>query len=405
MIRTFILRNRAIIKTVTWRITADLLTVLVMSVLTGRLITAVSLVGVFIVSKSIWFWVHEKVWELSNKPPKGSKKRSLIKTVTWRIIATADTLIIVLFVTREPVWAGSAALIDSVLKTVFYYLHERVWEYFFPENMTIDLHVHSIYSDGSDNPADLLKNAAEVGIEFLAITDHDNITHTNHISDIPPGVRYITGVEISAEYPKTLHILGYGFDPRNQALINKLNTLQDVRRERNNAMVLKMQEQGFDITLDELTREAGGEQIGRPNFAALMLKKGYVASKQEAFDRYLAKEKPLYMEKQRVQAKEAVRLIRDAGGIAVLAHPYQTGKSGEELEQLVLELKAYGLAGIEVYYSLHNEEQIKHYLKLAKKHKLLITAGSDYHGNNKSGIPLGMKVKQEHIIPFLEALQ
>lgn len=404
MLKTFILKNRAIVKTVTWRVTADLLTILVMSIMTGRLITAVSLVGIFIITKTLWFWIHEKIWGFSEKPPKGSKKRSLLKTVTWRILATTDTLFIVLFVTREPLWAGSAALIDTVLKTLFYYLHERVWEHFFRENMRIDLHAHSTCSDGTDSPKALLDAAAAAGCEYLAITDHDNIAHAGQVGEIPPGICYIPGVEISAEYPGTLHILGYGIDPAHSGLREALDTLQAVRSRRNEAMVKKMQEQGFDIRMEELLQEAGGEQIGRPHFAALMLRKGYVESKQEAFDRYLAKGKPLYMEKQRMKVNEAIRLIRDAGGIAVLAHPYQTGKNGDELEALVLELKAYGLGGIEVFYSLHNEVQTKDYLKLAKKHKLYITAGSDYHGNNKSGISIGIKVKREYIIPFLEAL-
>lgn len=405
MLKTFILKNRAIIKTVTWRMTADLLTILVMSLMTGRLITAVSLVGIFIVTKTFWFWLHEKVWGLSEKPPKGSKKRSLIKTVTWRILATFDTLVIVLFVTREPLWAGSAALIDTVLKTFFYYLHERVWEHFFRENIVLDLHTHSNFSDGSDSPSALLKAAAEAGCEYLAICDHDNVDHAGRIGDIPPGICYIPGVEISAEYPKTLHILGYGIDPGHHELRERLNSLQAIRKARNIKMVENMQAQGFDISMEELLQDAGGKQIGRPNFASIKLKKAYVKSKQDAFDRYLAKGKSLYMEKTRMQAGEAIRLILKAGGIPVLAHPGQTGQDPAALEALTVELKGYGLRGIEAYYSRHTEEQTRAYLKLAKKQHLLVTAGSDYHGNNKADIQLGIKVKREHLIPFLEALE
>ena len=212
-------------------------------------------------------------------------------------------------------------------------------------------------------------------------------------------------MEISAEFPSTLHILGYAFDPEHTELKNTLQTLQDVRKKRNEAMIKKMETHGFHIRMDELIAESKGGIIGRPHFANQMLKKGYVASYQEAFDTHLAKGKPLYMDKKRLAPKEAIRLILDAGGIPVMAHPYQTKLDNEELEQLIIELKSYGLLGIEAYYSRHSKAQVRHYLHLAKKHDLLVTAGSDFHGKNKANITLGMAAKELNLIPFLEAVK
>jgi 3',5'-nucleoside bisphosphate phosphatase len=273
------------------------------------------------------------------------------------------------------------------------------------EQIYLDLHTHSDSSDGSDTPDELIAKARKKQCEYIAITDHDNIDHVARVTKVPENIRYIPGVEISAEFPKTLHILGYGFDPGDQVLSTTLKELQVFRKNRNEAMVSNMKAQGFDISMDELLREAGGDQIGRPNFASLMLKKGYVQTKQEAFDRYLAKGKPLYMEKHRLQPGDAIRLILNAGGIPVMAHPYQTGLEGRELEALVKELRDLGLQGIEAYYQKHQPKETQAYLHLAKKYDLLITAGSDYHGKNKTGVPLGMRVPKSDLRPFLEILQ
>jgi len=166
-----------------------------------------------------------------------------------------------------------------------------------------------------------------------------------------------------------------------------------------------MAEQGFHITMDELIAESKGGIVGRPHFANLMVDKGYVEYYQQAFDKYLAKGQPLYMDKFRLDPKVAIRLILAAGGIPVLAHPYQTDLSSSELENLIIELKSYGLQGIEAYYSQHSKEQVKEYLEVAKKYDLLVTAGSDFHGGNKPDIDLGMNVNRVHLLPFLEAIK
>ncbi len=403
--RKFILKNRALVKTISWRVIASALTIAIIYSLSRDILAAVSIVGVEFFTKMLMYWTHEKGWGFINKPPKGSKLRSLIKTASWRVIASLDTLILVLLVTKEPVWAGSAALIESIAKTIGYYFHERAWNLGYKLTIALDLHTHTTYSDGTYTPHELIAHAVEKECEYISITDHDNFEHISHLGEIPKNIKYISGVEISAEFKKTLHILGYGFDPGHAELKSALNTLQEARRKRNMSMLENMAKEGFHISMEELREESRGGIVGRPHFANLMLAKGYVKTYQEAFDKYLAKGQPFYMNKQRLEPKEAIRLILDAGGIPVMAHPYQTDLTSPELEALIVELKSYGLQGIEAYYSQHTKEQVKEYLEYAKKYDLLVTAGSDFHGGNKPDIDLGMNVNRLHLLPFLEAIE
>jgi len=270
--------------------------------------------------------------------------------------------------------------------------------------LKLDLHTHTTVSDGSLNPQEILNEAAKLELEYFSITDHDSVNALDQIGKIPNGIKFINGLEISAEFPKTLHILGYGFDLNNEKLRNALRELQDFRKNRNSKMLSKLAENGFPISQEELEIEAKGEIVGRPHFANLMHKKGYVNSYQEAFDLYLDNGKPFYLNKKRLDPKLAIELILQAGGIPVIAHPYQTKLNDSDLENLIKELKGYGLMGIEVYYSQHSDKQINKYLNYAEKFKLLITAGSDFHGTNKPHIPLGMDIPLKHIIPFLDTI-
>jgi len=403
--KKFILKNRAMVKTISWRIIASALTIMIIYGLSKDMLAAVSIVGVEFFTKMLFYWAHEKGWDFIDKPPKGSKLRSLIKTASWRVIASIDTLILVLLVTKEPVWAGSAALIESITKTIGYYLHERTWNLGFKLNICMDFHTHTTYSDGTYTPHELIGHAVEKGCEYISITDHDNFEHVSHHGDIPKNIHYIPGVEISAEFNSTLHILGYGFDPEHTELRNTLNALQEARRKRNAAMLKKMAKEGFHISMEELHEESQGGIVGRPHFANLMVAKGYVEYYQEAFDKYLAKGQSLYMNKFRLDPKVAISLIVAAGGIPVMAHPYQTNLSGNALEELIVRLKSYGLQGIEAYYSQHSKAQVKECLEYAKKYDLLVTAGSDFHGGIKPDIDLGMNVNRIHLLPFLEAIR
>ncbi len=266
--------------------------------------------------------------------------------------------------------------------------------------MFIDLHTHTTASDGTLTPNELLSEAKKKEIEVVSITDHDTIEGLKGIRLNDKSVFFIPGIEISAEFNSTLHILGYAFDIENKKLSQTLAKLQRYRQERNYRIIEKMSKMGFEVTIDELKEIAKGEVIGRPHFARAMVNKGYVSSIQEAFDLYLKRGSPLYEEKVRLEPKAAVELIQDAGGIPVLAHPYQTKLEDEKLEVLVKELTSYGLKGIEAFYSLHTPLQVNQYIELSRKYDLLVTAGSDFHGENKP-IPLGINVDYFWVQKFL----
>ena len=309
--------------------------------------------------------------------------------------------------------------------------------------MLLDLHTHTTASDGTYTPQELYQKAKEKGLEVLSITDHDTIDGLLTLKSQLPGLNYeisftesrspnsdpqttdlrsrisndasqfstpesrisdlefIPCVEISAEFPKTLHILGYGFNLDDNKLSKTLKELQEYRLNRNKLMIEKMNAFGFNITMDELLEISGGEVIGRPHFARLLLNKGYVNSIQEAFDKYLKKGAKFYLDKKRLSPREAIELITNAGGIAVMAHPYQAGLDDNDLEHLVVELKRYGVRGIEAFYSKHTPEMVHEYLKFAEKYELLVTAGSDFHGKNKPDISLGMQVPLAYLKNFL----
>ncbi|HEX8342511.1 MAG TPA: PHP domain-containing protein [Tepidisphaeraceae bacterium] len=257
-----------------------------------------------------------------------------------------------------------------------------------------DLHCHSTASDGTLSPAALVEAAAAAGVRALALTDHDTVAGVAEAATAAGqlGIDFIPGIEISAEYPApgTLHILGYGIDPRSENLTNLTATLRDGRDTRNPRIVAKLGEIGVAITMDEVQAAAGGDVIGRPHIAAVLLRKGYVSSIKQAFDKYLAQGAPAYFDKERLSPKRALAEIHAAGGVAVLAHPTQlrTGNSAE-LARAVKDLVDLGLAGIEVLHSDHTPSDVAAFEALARRFGLVATAGSDFHGGNKPSIGLG----------------
>lgn len=258
----------------------------------------------------------------------------------------------------------------------------------------IDLHTHSTASDGTLSPAELVREASRAGLTHLALTDHDGIggLAEARAEAACSGVVFLGGVEISAEYqPGTMHILGYGFREEDAALSRKLEGLRGAREERNPKIVAKLRGLGMQITMDEAAALAGGKVVGRPHFAKVLLDRGYVQSTQEAFDRYLAKGGPAYVDKVRLSPAESIRTICDAGGVAVLAHPRQLKvRDDAELESRVRELADLGLQGIESFYRDHDEEDEGKLLALAEKYGLVPTGGSDFHGANRPDIRLGV---------------
>jgi len=224
----------------------------------------------------------------------------------------------------------------------------------------------------------------------VAITDHDTVSAIGEAraAALRNGIEFVAGIEISAEYsPGTMHILGYCIDDESSALALKLDELKQAREKRNPQIASRLQALGFDIGYDEVVAVAGNQVVGRPHFARLMIEKGYVTSVQEAFDRFLKKDADAYVEKARLLPVESIALIHEAGGVAVLAHPYQLRLSSyEDVDQLVGELADLGLDGIEAVYSRHTDSQRAAYSEIALRHGLLVTGGSDYHGSYKPDI-------------------
>jgi predicted metal-dependent phosphoesterase TrpH len=257
----------------------------------------------------------------------------------------------------------------------------------------IDLHAHSTASDGSFSPAEVVRLAKEAGLKAVALTDHDT---TDGLAEAVAagqelGVEVIPGVEISAQYTDdSMHILGYFLDFHSGRLEERLAVLKQARKERNPKIIAKLNALGVKITMGQVERISGGGQIGRPHIARALLESGYVTSIQQAFDIYLKRGGKTYVAKFRFPPAEALEMIREDGGIPVLAHPFTLGLgSAAALKELLQDLKALGLAGIEVFYADHTPEQEARYLKLARELGLLITGGSDFHGDNKPEVTLG----------------
>ncbi len=277
----------------------------------------------------------------------------------------------------------------------------------------IDLHTHTTASDGTLSPSKLIEQAKAQGLEAVAVTDHDTVEGIAEAVDAgrEHGLEVVPGIEISAEYAKgTLHILGYYINSSDERFRHAITVLQKARLERNPKMIHNLQKLGFNITMEDVARQAETGQVGRPHFAQVLVQKGYVRSAQQAFDKYLKKGAAAYEEKFRFTPAEAISHIAACGGIAVLAHPCTLNYgTGVKLESMVSEMMQYGLQGIEVYYTDHSRSQTALYERIADKFSLLITGGSDFHGYTLNGVALGtgrgtLKVPYELLKKMKKAL-
>lgn len=248
--------------------------------------------------------------------------------------------------------------------------------------MRADLHLHSTYSDGTDSVEFIIDKAKVLGLGMIAITDHDTVDGVESALEYgkQKGIRVVSGVELSSYSTSDIHILGYNIEYRSSVLVSRLKELQKLRTERASLIFDKLDKQG--IKLDRSVIEADGS-IGRPHIANLMKEQGYVTCVPEAFDKYLATGKSAYVPSNRITPKEAVKLIKAAGGIAVIAHPLRLLNSGA-LNYLIEGLLPFGLDGMECYYPTHSKADECKFLELAKTYGLLVTGGSDYHGDNKN---------------------
>jgi 3',5'-nucleoside bisphosphate phosphatase len=258
----------------------------------------------------------------------------------------------------------------------------------------VDLHLHTTASDGVKTPSEIVRYAKGKGLQAIAITDHDTIEGLEEgLSEGEKiGFEVVPGVEISAEHsPGSMHLLGYFLDIHHAHLRDKLNYLQKARAERNPKIIENLNRLGIRINYEEVVKASGGGQIGRPHFAQVLIEKGYVRSFQEAFERFLKKGASAYVDKVRFKPKEAISFIREAGGVAVLAHPKTLGvNESSSLERIVLGLMEEGLKGIEVLYPEHSPLEVAQFKALAERHSLLITGGTDYHGIDKDALDIGV---------------
>ncbi|MCM8794845.1 MAG: PHP domain-containing protein [Candidatus Omnitrophica bacterium] len=251
--------------------------------------------------------------------------------------------------------------------------------------LKVDLHSHTFYSDGTFSPEELVGRAKKAGLSVLSITDHDSM------EGIPAAVKsaagdleILPGVELTVAFrDRELHILGYGIDPRNTPFISFLKRMRAKRTDRIRKMIEKLKAKGIQISFEEVKAAAGNGAIGRPHLAEILLKKRYVPSFQEAFQQYIGDRAPCFVKEATLTVPEAVELVRSAGGVTSLAHPYRIVE-----DAWLPELIAAGIQGIEVYHSEHPETVSAIYRKFAEDNGLLITGGSDCHGFRKEPGPL-----------------
>jgi len=283
----------------------------------------------------------------------------------------------------------------------------------------IDLHTHTTFSDGTLTPSELVCFAEKIGLTAIAITDHDSVAALpialQKVRNLK--IKLITGIEISAAYPQgfknntgtiilspkhAIHILGYKIDFNNLYLEEKIEQLKQSRNKRNQKIINKLQELGFNICLEEVQQESKGQIVGRLHIANVLSQKGYFPSAKEAFKRYLGDNGLAYFSKEIFTPQEAIEIITRAGGIPCLAHPWLIKRklSLKELEAIIDDLIKSGLKGIESYYPLYTKQQQECLLSLAKTKNLIVVGGSDFHGKNKD-IQLGQAQVPEDILEQL----
>lgn len=251
-----------------------------------------------------------------------------------------------------------------------------------------DLHIHSHYSDGTMSPAGIVGAAAREGLAAVSVTDHDTTAGQPEALAVgrETGVEVVTGIEFSVEQPQAeIHILGYLFDPRDRALLERLEVLERSRRQRVRTMIELLRGSGVDVSAEEIFAAAGGGTIGRPHVAKILLRRGIVATFQEAFDRFIGNGRSCYVPKDSITLEQVVGLIRGAGGVAVWAHPGYAIRDGALLQRIV----DAGIAGLEAWHPNHSQQITALVIDEARRRGLVCTGGSDYHFDEAMKSTLG----------------
>jgi predicted metal-dependent phosphoesterase TrpH len=268
----------------------------------------------------------------------------------------------------------------------------------------IDLHMHSTASDGSDAPEAVAALAARNGLRVISLTDHDSLDGLPAATARAEaaGIRLIPGVELSVHEQGTdVHLLAYGFDPADPELVAAIARYRDARRERARKILARLKGLGIRISLETVEEIARGGALGRPHVAEALLQGGFVESFNEAFQRFLGGHAPAYVAKAPVLLEDASKVVREAGGVTVLAHPGTLNR-----DHLIPGWARRGLDGIEVWHSKHDAGDIARYQSYAKMHGLLMTGGSDYHGERTPSVTIGsVSVPETVLLPLDEAFR
>ncbi|MCL5055702.1 MAG: PHP domain-containing protein [Firmicutes bacterium] len=268
--------------------------------------------------------------------------------------------------------------------------------------MNLDFHLHTNFSDGILSPEKLVEKVHQNGVDFFSITDHDCLEGIPSAQKTAEsfGMTLIPGVEINTDWKDgEVHILGYGFNPESPPFQKKLEEQRFYRLQRLKAMIEKLQSIGLDLEESRVLEIAGNGAVGRPHLALALKEKNYVASVEEAFEKYLGYGRPGWVPRSKFTPQEAINLISGAGGIPVLAHPGRT--KNVEIESLILS----GLKGIECFYPKHTPDLTRKLLEIARKYDLVVTAGSDYHGINSWEKEPGMQVPEEVFLNLQKRLK
>ena len=254
----------------------------------------------------------------------------------------------------------------------------------------IDLHVHTTASDSTASPAEAVRLAKEAGLSAIAITDHDTVSGYAEAAEAGKkyGVEVVPGIEISTKYGRAVHILGYYSDPDSDKLAPVLEWVVHDRDERNRKMAELMAADGLPVSYEEMHRRFG-TVIGRPHFAEVLVELGLAKDIRDAFDRYVEKGQKYYLPRNFLSIERSIEIIREAGGVPVLAHPFQYKLDDAGLRELIEHCMESGLQGMECRYSGYSVEQSKYLGCLAEKYGLIKTGGSDFHGDNKRHISIG----------------
>lgn len=254
----------------------------------------------------------------------------------------------------------------------------------------IDLHVHTTASDGTFSPSEVVCLAAKAGLSAIAITDHDTVSGYAEAAKAGEqyGIEIIPGIEISTRYQGAVHILGYYVDPNSQGMNEALDWIVQNRDNRNKRICALMQADGLPVYYEKM-KARFGDVIGRPHFASVLVELGLAANIQDAFKRYVEKGQKYYLPRTFLPIEHSVEIIAEAGGLPVLAHPFQYRLDDASLRNLIEHCMEYGLVGMECFYTGYTADQSKYLCQLAQEYRLLQTGGSDFHGQNKSHIQLG----------------